>query len=404
MPRKILLIGLAMLLLAGSAFAADLQQLVPPQAPDQSPQAPLDVLYLQVVPDQQSLPQFEGEIPAPFEGQVRNLPGVIGDGRSGQWLIGDPIPVQLQRVMQNRAPGEYWLGIECYLVLPVLRVHLGLPENQGLVAGSVIPDSPAAKAGIEANDILLQAGEKRLATVKDLSETVEAAKETPLKLQIIHAGKPKSIEITPAKRPQNDVLFNFNRQGTPDEWKEIEAWMQKMHSGANAEQPQQLHFRFIQPGAILPPGAPIQPPMPGNMSININRNGTQPAHITITWNDKNWNITEEELDKLPAEVRPYVERMLGREKVKITGPDRTISAEALDITIPAPSPGMPGAQGMQRQVQISRSLEERLEELNRKLDQLQKELHEQWGQHPPSAQSEKNIPPTEPEQPAESPK
>ena len=112
-------------------------------------------------------------------------------------------------------------------------------------------------------------------------------------------------------------------------------------------------------------------------------------------------------------MRPYVERMLGHAGIEIAGPNGTLHAEALNFSIPAPASNVPGAPGMQRQVQIApsleervefRSLQDRLDELNRKLDQLQKELHEQSGRHPSPAQNEKNIPPAEPEQPAESPK
>jgi hypothetical protein len=199
----------------------------------------------------------------------------------------------------------------------------------------------------------------------------------------------------------------FKQEGTPADWKEIEEWMQKQRSGAAANQPQRLHFRFIEPGAILPPGTPVQPPMPNNMSININRNGNEPAKITIKRNDQKWEIFENELDKLPADVRPYVERMLGHGNVQMMtfggggsaggAAAGVLSAEALDFTIPAPPPGMPGAPGPQMQVQPTRSLEDRLEELNRKIDQLEKDLHEQWGRHSPPTQSEKSSPETKPE-------
>jgi hypothetical protein len=358
MQGKTILTNLAMFLLTGAAWAVD-----PP---------PADVLI------ENGMPQTQA-----FQMQFQTMPGAT---MNRQVLIGGP-SAGMQAVATARLPGEYWLGIECYSVMPVLRVHLNLPENQGLVVSNVVPESPAAKAGIESNDIVLQAGEKKVANVSELAEAVESAKETPLKLEIIHAGKPKSIEATPAKRPQNVM---FRQEGAPADLKEIEQWMQKMQNGEPSAPPGQFHFRVFQPGAILPPGAPIHPPMPGNMSINVNRNGNQPAQITVKWNDKNYETTENELDKLPPEVRPHVERMLGRGKFQVmtfggSGGAAGVSAEALDFTVPAPPPGMPGAAGPQMQVQPFRSLEQRLEEMNRKIDQIQKELQKQHGEQTPPA-------------------
>ena len=63
-------------------------------------------------------------------------------------------------------------------------------------------DSPAAKAGIAQYDVLLRAGDKPLAEPRDLLAAVDAAKETKLKIELIRGGKPKTIELTPAKRPE----------------------------------------------------------------------------------------------------------------------------------------------------------------------------------------------------------
>jgi len=390
MKRKLLTSCMAMLLLSGMAIAADEEQPAPPQGSGRPAQSLPDALFpREIAPE-----QIQGGLIVPPETDR------LRDSQPGgeTWQRGQAyelLPIQLQKMIQDRMQGEYWLGIECYPVMPVLRAQLSLPENQGLVVSNVVPESPAAKAGIEANDILMLCGEKKLATVQDLSETIEAAKETPLKLDIIRAGKVQTVEATPAQRPQSMM---FKPEGSSADWKEIEQWLRKMEGGAGAGQPQPLHLRVIQPGAILPPGAPVEPPMPGNLSINVNRNGDQPAQISVRWNDKKWDINEKELDKLPPEVRPHVERMLGHGKIEFAGPNGTITAEALDYRIAAPPPGTPGVQSPRLQIQPFRSLDDRLDELNRRIDQLQNELHEHWGERPSPAHAEKNVPHTEPQQ------
>jgi hypothetical protein len=266
---------------------------------------------------------------------------------------------------------EYWVGIECSPVLPVLRVHLDLAENEGLVADNIVPDSPAAKAGIENYDILLSAAGKKLSSVEDLLEAIDASKETPMTMEIIHEGKPKTLELTPAKRSQPSFA-QFG--GTNQDRQTVKTWMNKVRRGEILGQPGNWQYRVIQPGTILPPNSTgSEPPLPGNMSINISRSSDKPAKISVSFNDKKWEVAENDLDKLPEEVRPHVERMLGRMKMGI------MSAEAMnfppDVLIPAPpQQGMPTIGGP---LPHSVPMEKQLQEMNRNIEELQKSMQEQ---------------------------
>ena len=89
--------------------------------------------------------------------------------------------------------------------MPALRAQLNLPERQGLLVGVVVPGSPAAAAGIAQHDVLMRVGDKPLAEPRDLVEAVQAAKGGKLKIELIRGGKPKTIEVAPAKRPAGQV-------------------------------------------------------------------------------------------------------------------------------------------------------------------------------------------------------
>ena len=49
-----------------------------------------------------------------------------------------------------------------------------------------------------------------------------------------------------------------------------------------------------------------------DMTVTISKQGKEPAKITVKQGDKSWEVTEDDLDQLPEEVRPHVEPMLGR--------------------------------------------------------------------------------------------
>ena len=170
--------------------------------------------------------------------KLRNLPRGMG-------AIVDPSNVP--------DASEYWLGIGCAPVPAALRTQLNVPEKQGLLVEGVAPDSPAAKAGIAQYDILLRAGDKPLAEPRELVKAIEAAKESKLKIELIHDGKPKTIEATPAKRPEEARRHGRSRRRPPGDWETMEKWMERMWPGEerDGERPP-MRFRFFHPGAIVP--------------------------------------------------------------------------------------------------------------------------------------------------------
>jgi hypothetical protein len=262
---------------------------------------------------------------------------------------------------QLAAPGEYWLGIQVLLVPQAVRDQLGLPEKQGLLVEAIVPDSPAAKAGIARHDVLLRAGDKTLTEPRELVQVIEATKEAKLKIDLIHGGKPKSVEATPTKRP--DEARRQSAIALPGDWETMQKWLEQMSSGepGGAER-LPMRLRIFHPGAIVPNDAFTPAPLPPDMSVVISKKGDHPAKIVVKRGDKTLEVTEKELDKLPADIRPHVERMLGRGMFGVVGGSPSIDVvpkvEPGDQTQPRRGPGM-----LER-------MEKRFDDLNRRMDKL----------------------------------
>lgn len=282
-------------------------------------------------------------------------------------------------------PSEYWLGIACSPVPPAVRAQLDLPEKQGVLVEGVVPESPAAKAGIMQHDILLRAGDKPLADPRDLIQAIEATKEGVLKIELLRGGKPKTVKATPAKRPE-DARPHAGNMPVPGDREAMEKWMQGMWSGGEGGgdgQRPPMRFRFFHPGAIVPRDVLVPVPLPANMSVMITKEGDQPAKIVVKRGDEKWELTEKELDKLPADVRPHVERMLGRGPLGIVGGIRSLdfmpegaSPDQFDIPVPGPEiKGMPGGGLLER-------IEKRFDEMNRRMDKMMKQMDELYEEYP----------------------
>jgi hypothetical protein len=81
-----------------------------------------------------------------------------------------------------------------------VRQHLGLPRGQGVVVLWVAPNSGAAQAGIEQNDILLKLGEAPLGKPEDLYDRLKEAGEKPVPLALLRSGSTITLQVQPLIR------------------------------------------------------------------------------------------------------------------------------------------------------------------------------------------------------------
>jgi membrane-associated protease RseP (regulator of RpoE activity) len=181
----------------------------------------------------------------------------------------------IAKLLAGGENGKFWIGVESLEAEPNLRAQLGLDDGQGLVVVHVAEDSPAAKAGIKQHDVIVSAGEGKLRQPQDLAKAVEVSDGKELSLKLIRTGKEQVVQITPAERPKDPVQF-LARPGMG------------------------MVFGNVAPG-----------PLPDNVSISVSRSGNKPAKINVSRGDEKWDISDQELNKLPDDLRPFVERMLG---------------------------------------------------------------------------------------------
>lgn len=231
------------------------------------------------------------------------LSGVISSGATGWAQI--PRPVAAGTAASSEE--DVWIGILATNIPEALRAHLDIPENQGLLVSSVAKDSPAEKAGIKEHDILLEAAGKPLRNVNDLVNVVREHKGKPFEIKLLRKGKTETVSVTPAPRPAGEWELPFYPfPGAFSDAKAWEKWLESLAKQFPGQSP--FVFRFYHPGIVIPPGQSKD--IPKNMTIVITKEGSKPAKIVVQKDDQKWEVTENELDKLPPDVRPHVEKML----------------------------------------------------------------------------------------------
>jgi len=281
---------------------------------------------------------------------------------------------------------KYWLGVHCDPVESVLRTHLKLHKGQGLIVRDVVPDGPAARAGIHTHDIFLVFRDDLLIDVATLVEAVENAGETASDIQIIREGEQQLVTVVPEKRPSRKGSTN-RVTGRANEIDELLKKYQHFLPGdvrhqlegqlrRSAEEP--FRFRFIYPGGLLKHWQEAMSiELPKDLSITIQVQGGDPAKITVRQDDQQWDVTEENLNSLPPDVQHHVERLLAwrlpmvnwREGKWAMGGWRTnpqsINQEN-DIEVVEESQGEV----------VSEPLERRLDRFQNQLEKLQKSIEE----------------------------
>ncbi|HQZ94743.1 MAG TPA: PDZ domain-containing protein [Pyrinomonadaceae bacterium] len=87
-----------------------------------------------------------------------------------------------------------------------LAQHFGVED--GLLISEVRDNSPAAKAGLKAGDIIIDANSKAVISQLDLIREVNSKKEGDVQLTIVRSGKRQTISVTPEASKDSGFLFD----------------------------------------------------------------------------------------------------------------------------------------------------------------------------------------------------
>jgi regulator of sigma E protease len=81
------------------------------------------------------------------------------------------------------------------------------------IVGAVLPDSPAAAAGIQAGDQFVKVGGRDILTFVDVQNIVNARAGDPIEFVVMRNGKDVALTMTPNLKEQKDALGNTIKVG-----------------------------------------------------------------------------------------------------------------------------------------------------------------------------------------------
>ncbi len=147
-----------------------------------------------------------------LDGRVIGVNTAIFSQTGGSVGVGFAIPADLSQtvVTQLLDFGETrrgWLGVSIDDMTPELAKTLGLRKPEGAVVTLVRPNSPAADAGVEANDVVLAFNRHQVTSVRDLTRAVA---DTPIgtraPMVVLRDGKRVTLSVTVDRRETRMLL------------------------------------------------------------------------------------------------------------------------------------------------------------------------------------------------------
>ena len=145
-------------------------------------------------------------------GRVVGVNTAIFSPSGGNVGIGFAIPANVaEPVIESlRTDGKVdrgWLGVRIQRIGETLAEALGLEEPKGALVASVMPDGPAASAGLRPGDVILSFAAEPLDTMKDLPRIVAGVESgTEVDIEIWRDGARESLSATIGAQGQGATL------------------------------------------------------------------------------------------------------------------------------------------------------------------------------------------------------
>ena len=120
--------------------------------------------------------------------------------------IGFAIPADtaahvVPKLVAERKVPRGWLGVRIDNLTPNMRDFFQAPKGGALVT-RLFPDTPAAKAGLRVDDVIVAVGDHPVASTWDLQKAISRnAPDAKVALRIIRDGKEKLLAVTLAELP-----------------------------------------------------------------------------------------------------------------------------------------------------------------------------------------------------------
>lgn len=154
-----------------------------------------------------------------LSGNVIGVNSQIFSPTGGNVGIGFAIPSDVAArivddLMDDGRVARGWLGVSIQNVTDDIAQALDLDETRGAIVSSIVSDSPAAQAGFEREDIVLEINGEQVDGSRDLTRRVGAfSAGEEVRFRVLRDGRERTLRVTLGDRPSEDDLNAMQNEG-----------------------------------------------------------------------------------------------------------------------------------------------------------------------------------------------
>lgn len=120
-----------------------------------------------------------------------------GDGKGGNFVFGSTRQIGVGVSSLSKQLGDYF----------------GVTDGKGILINNVNENSPAAKAGLKAGDVIVEVEGKAVSNSMDLIRGIAEKKEGEVTLTIVRNRNRQTVKVTPEKMKEGELPFKTIQPG-----------------------------------------------------------------------------------------------------------------------------------------------------------------------------------------------
>jgi hypothetical protein len=282
---------------------------------------------------------------------------------------------------------QYWFGVAVENLPPAVARQLKLKPDQGVIVSAVFPGSPAERAGLCPDDLLVELNGRPLTSQEELAEAANTpspqkmgeVRAPPPLMQIsqvvyLRDGDRHAASITPEPRPANMRVSGSNST----------SFIPKAENEMPANRPLPMRNIVLSSGvtAAVGPGYQVeggdnlkvlQQAVGKGQTVTITQETDPGGKIrnTISDGQKTYVVEAENLQSLPENYRPLAQQLLNSNRrvpaVSSAVPAPVGAPRPADPSVAPQNPTGATEERLQRLEQQNRELLKQVEELKQLL-------------------------------------
>jgi serine protease Do len=144
-----------------------------------------------------------------LDGDLVGINTAIASRSGGSQGVGFAIPINMVRTIKdeliaNGSVTRGWIGVGIQPVTKEIQEALDLPDRNGVLVSSIVEDSPAEKAKLEREDVIVSLNGEKIESMRAFRNRIAATPPgTDVDLAVLRDGKRREVTVALGKLPED---------------------------------------------------------------------------------------------------------------------------------------------------------------------------------------------------------